>query len=107
LGSLAAVAYRSALALPWDIPAATEGAARQGITEAVAAARELPGSAAASVLDAARTAFVSAVSTVAGVGTVVFLGLAVVVAVAFRNVPTTADSPDPAELDYVSSNDSR
>jgi DHA2 family multidrug resistance protein-like MFS transporter len=104
LGSLAAVAYRSSLALPWDIPAATEEAARQGITEAVAAAQELPGSAAADVLDAARTAFVSAVSTVAGVGTVVFLGLAVVVAIAFRHVPTTSDS---AELDLVSANDSR
>jgi DHA2 family multidrug resistance protein-like MFS transporter len=90
LGSVAAAAYRSHLSLSWDVPADAGDAARQGITEALGAARELPGSMAAELVDAARTAFTDAVSTVAGVGAVVFLGLAVLVAVAFRTVPPTA-----------------
>jgi len=92
LGSVAAATYRSHLSLSWDIPAAADSAARQGITEALGVARELPGPLAAEVVDAARTAFTDAVSTVAGVGAVVFVGLAVLAAVAFRTVPTTAAS---------------
>jgi MFS transporter, DHA2 family, multidrug resistance protein len=110
LGSLAAVAYRSDLALPWELPAAAAGAARQGITEALGAARDLPGSVAADLVEAAGNAFTSAVTTVAGVGVAVFVGLAVLVAVAFRTVPPTppSDAPNelPAEVDFVASNDS-
>ena len=106
LGSLAAVAYRSDLALPWDIPADAAGAARHGITEALGAARDLPGSVAADLVEAAGTAFTSAVTTVAGVGVAVFVGLAVLVAVAFRNVPPTPPTEVPDEVDFVAANDS-
>jgi DHA2 family multidrug resistance protein-like MFS transporter len=107
LGSLAAVAYRADLALPWDLPAAADTAARQGITEALGAARDLPASVAAGLVEAAGTAFTSAVTTVAGVGVAVFVGLAVLVAVAFRTVPPTPPAEVPAsEIDFVAANDS-
>jgi DHA2 family multidrug resistance protein-like MFS transporter len=107
LGSLATVVYRSHLSLPPDVPAAADRAARQGITEAFGAARDLPASLAADLVDAARTAFTSAVTTVAGVGVVVFVGLAVLVAVAFRNVPPTAAAAvSQDEVDFVAANDS-
>jgi MFS transporter, DHA2 family, multidrug resistance protein len=105
LGSLAAVVYRSDLSLPWDLPAGAGSAARQGVTEALRTARDLPGSVGVSLVDAATTAFTSAVTTVAGVGVAVFIGLAALVAVAFRSVP-----PTPAavvdEVDLVAANDS-
>jgi DHA2 family multidrug resistance protein-like MFS transporter len=106
LGSLATVVYRSHLSLPWDVPATADRAAREGITEALGVARELPASLAADLLDAARTAFTASVTTVAGVGAVVFVGLAVLVAVAFRNVPSTPAEPTDAaeEVDFVSAN---
>jgi DHA2 family multidrug resistance protein-like MFS transporter len=108
LGSLAAVAYRSDLSMPWNIPADAGSAARQGITEAFGAAKDLPGSVAAGLVDAASTAFTSAVTTVAGVGVAVFVGLAVLVAVAFRSVPSTpaATVEVPDEVDFVAANDS-
>jgi hypothetical protein len=48
------------------------------------------------VLAAARTAFTAAVGTVAGTGAVVFLGLAVVAALAFRHQPGTGTEAAPA-----------
>jgi MFS transporter, DHA2 family, multidrug resistance protein len=105
LGSVAAAAYRSHLSLPWDMPADAGTAARQGITEAIGAARNLPASVAGDLVEAARSAFTAGMSTVAGVGTVVFVGLAVLVAVAFRHVPATASEPAPSdEVDLVSTN---
>jgi MFS transporter, DHA2 family, multidrug resistance protein len=107
LGSLATVVYRSHLSLPWELPAGADRAAREGITEALGVARELPASLAADLVDAARSAFTTAVTTVAGVGAVVFVGLAILVAAAFRNVPATA-APEPTanEVDFVAANES-
>jgi len=104
LGSVAAAAYRSHLSLPWDMPADAGAAARQGITEALGAARSLPASVAGDLVDAARTAFTAGMSTVAGVGTVVFVGLAVLVAVAFRHVPATSEAAPAEEVDFVPAN---
>jgi DHA2 family multidrug resistance protein-like MFS transporter len=99
LGSIAAVTYRSRLVLPWDVPADVDRAARHGVTEAMGVARDLPGPLAADVLDAARTAFTAGMTTVAGIGVVVFTGLAVLVAVAFRRVPVTPSAPDLVSAD--------
>ncbi|WP_460846166.1 MFS transporter [Phytohabitans suffuscus] len=90
LGSLATFVYRSRLAVPPGTPAAAGDAARQGITEATATAAALPGTLGAEVVEAARAAFTSGLTTVAGVGAGVFVGFAVVVAMAFRHVPRTA-----------------
>ena len=89
LGSLAAVAYRADLAVPSGTPVAAADAARRGITEAIAAARNLPDPLGADLLDAARDAFVTGLAGVAGVGAAIFVGLAVVAAYAFRHMPAT------------------
>jgi DHA2 family multidrug resistance protein-like MFS transporter len=97
LGSLATVAYRSHLAVPAGTPAGAGRVARQGITGALTAAQHLPGALGAELLDAARSAFITGLSTVAGVGAVVFAALAILTAVAFRHVPPTgAPVPAPA-----------
>ncbi|PZG00291.1 MFS transporter [Micromonospora deserti] len=94
LGSLATVAYRARLAVPPGTPAEAGHAARQGITDATAAAQQLPGPLGADLLDAARAAFTAGLTTVAGVGAAIFVGLAVLAALAFRHVPRTGATPE-------------
>jgi DHA2 family multidrug resistance protein-like MFS transporter len=93
LGSLATAVYRANLVLPEGLSAATENAARQGITAATGAAQQLPAALGADLLDSARTAFTAGMTTVAGIGAVIFVGLAVLVAVTFRHIPATAAAP--------------
>jgi DHA2 family multidrug resistance protein-like MFS transporter len=93
LGSLATVIYRAHLVVPAGTPGAAADAARQGITAATSAAAQLPDAVAADLIDSARTAFTAGLTTVAGIGAVVFLGLAVLVAVAFRHIPATGPAP--------------
>jgi len=93
LGSLAAVAYRAHLTIPSATPAGADNAARQGVTQAIIAAQHLPGPLGADLLDAARTAFTAGLTTVAGIGAAVFIGLAVVTAIAFRHVSPTGAAP--------------
>ncbi|WP_061294258.1 MFS transporter [Herbidospora cretacea] len=80
LGSLATYVYRSSFT-------GADETARQGITEAAAAARRIGGTAGEQLMEAARTAFTSGLVVVASVGTVVFAALALLVWVAFRDVP--------------------
>ncbi|HEX7744977.1 MAG TPA: MFS transporter [Micromonosporaceae bacterium] len=94
LGSLATIVYRGHLAIPAGTPVEADHAARQGITAATNAAQHLPGALGADLLDAARTAFTAGLTTVAGVGAAVFVGLAVLAAVAFRHVPATGTAPE-------------
>ena len=82
------------LTVPAGPPAAADHAARQGITAATSAAQHLRGSLGADLLDGARTAFTAGLTTVAGVGAAVFIGLAVLAAVAFRHVPATGTTPE-------------
>jgi DHA2 family multidrug resistance protein-like MFS transporter len=86
LGSLATVVYRADITVPAGVPAAAGDAARQGITAAAQAAQRLPGPLGADLLDAARDAFTAGLTTVAGVGAAVFVGLAVLAARTFRHV---------------------
>jgi MFS transporter, DHA2 family, multidrug resistance protein len=94
LGSLATIAYRAHLTIPAGTPTDADHAARQGITAAASAARHLPGALGADLLDSARTAFTAGLTTVASVGAAVFVGLAVLAAVAFRRVPATGTAPE-------------
>jgi DHA2 family multidrug resistance protein-like MFS transporter len=94
LGSLATIVYRAHLTIPAGTPAAADHVARQGITAAISAAQHLPGALGADLLDGARTAFTAGLTTVAGVGAAVFIGLAVLAAVAFRHVPATGTTPE-------------
>jgi DHA2 family multidrug resistance protein-like MFS transporter len=98
LGSLATVVYRAHLAIPAGTPAPAGQAARQSLTAAIATAHELPGTLGAELLDGVRAAFTAGLTTVAGVGAIIFVGLAVLTALAFRHVPATgsASAPNPA-----------
>jgi DHA2 family multidrug resistance protein-like MFS transporter len=94
LGSLATIVYRAHLAIPAGTPVAADHAARQGITAATGAAQHLSGALGADLLDGARTAFTAALTTVAGLGAAIFVGLAVLAAVTFRHVPATGTAPE-------------
>jgi DHA2 family multidrug resistance protein-like MFS transporter len=96
LGSLATVVYRAHLAVPAGTPAAADRAARQGITAAANVAQHLPATLGADLLDAARAAFTAGLTTVAGVGAAIFVGLALLAAVTFRHVPATGTAPHAA-----------
>ncbi|MBO3746825.1 MFS transporter [Streptosporangiaceae bacterium NEAU-GS5] len=94
LGTLGAVVYRSQLAdlMHGAVPAG----AQESVTAAFATAAHLPGSAAATLLDAARTAFTSGLNVVAAVGVLVFAGLTVSTAIVLRQIKPTG-APAPAE----------
>jgi MFS transporter, DHA2 family, multidrug resistance protein len=77
MGSLGTAVYRGEL--PDRLPVE---AARESITAAVTAAKDLP-----DVLDLARAAFTTGLNTVAAVSTVVFAGLAVVTIAVLRRSP--------------------
>jgi DHA2 family multidrug resistance protein-like MFS transporter len=94
LGSLATIVYRAHLAIPAGTPVAADHAARQGITAATGAAQHISGALGADLLDGARTAFTAALTTVAGLGAAIFVGLAVLAAVTFRHVPATGTAPE-------------
>ncbi|WP_246147665.1 MFS transporter [Nonomuraea turkmeniaca] len=74
MGSLATAVYRGEL--PDRLPVE---AARESITAAVTATRDLP-----AVLDLARAAFTTGLNTVAAVGAIIFLGLAAVTIAVLR-----------------------
>ncbi|RVX47741.1 DHA2 family multidrug resistance protein-like MFS transporter [Nonomuraea polychroma] len=74
MGSLGTAVYRGEL--PERLPVE---AARESITAAVTAARDLP-----DVLDLARAAFTTGLNTVAAVGAIIFLGLAAVTIAVLR-----------------------
>jgi DHA2 family multidrug resistance protein-like MFS transporter len=99
LGTLATVVYRVHLDIPTGTPVQAADAARQGITAATAAAAHLPGPLGADLLAAARTAFTDSLTTVAGIGAAVFVGLALLTTLAFRHVPATGTAPQPPAAD--------
>jgi MFS transporter, DHA2 family, multidrug resistance protein len=94
LGALASFLYRSAFTMPASVSADAAAAAREGIARALAATSQLPAPASAELADAARSAFTAGVNGVGLVGAVVFIGLALAVAVTFR--PTTQAHPAPS-----------
>jgi DHA2 family multidrug resistance protein-like MFS transporter len=84
LGTLAAILYRSMLAIPTSVPADAAGAAREGLATALVAASQLPAPAGAELVEAARFAFTAGLNGVGLIGGLGFLGLAVVTALTFR-----------------------
>jgi DHA2 family multidrug resistance protein-like MFS transporter len=80
MGSLGTAVYRGEL--PDHLPVE---AARESISAAVTAAKDLP-----DVLELARAAFTTGLNTVAAVSTVVFVGLAVVTIAVLRRHDSTA-----------------
>jgi DHA2 family multidrug resistance protein-like MFS transporter len=103
MGSLGTLVYRGELSDP-SVPAA----ARESLTAAMAVARDLPGRVGTDLLDAARAAFTSGLNTVALVGGVIFIGMAVAVAIVLGGVERSAAAdveiaqPDPAPANQSS-----
>jgi MFS transporter, DHA2 family, multidrug resistance protein len=96
LGSLSAAVYRARLDAPAGIPVDALRATRQGITQALAAAQELPPQLGGQLSDVARAAFTSGLTVVAGVGAAVFVGLALLTAYAFRHVAPPGEAQEAA-----------
>ena len=88
LGSLGTAIYRFQMndAVPAGVNGRTADAAREGIAGAVSGAGHLRARLATDLLDAAHQAFTTALNTVAGISAIVFLGLAILAAVALRGV---------------------
>jgi DHA2 family multidrug resistance protein-like MFS transporter len=91
LGTLATLIYRTQLSdrLGAAVPSRAAAEAQQSIAAAVAIASQLPGPSGAALLESARVAFTAGLNAVGAVGGVIFIGLAVLVAFAFR-LPATA-----------------
>jgi DHA2 family multidrug resistance protein-like MFS transporter len=96
LGSIGTVVYRSRLAgtVPAGVPPASAEAARDTLGGALAAAQALPAQLGAALQDAAREAFTQGLRLVFAVNAGLAIGIAVLVAVLLRRVHT---DDDPAE----------
>jgi DHA2 family multidrug resistance protein-like MFS transporter len=93
LGSIGTVVYRSQLAgtVPAGVPPASAEAARDTLGGALAAAQALPAQLGAALQDAAREAFTQGLRLAFAVNAGLAIGIAVVVAVLLRGVPTDDD----------------
>lgn len=94
LGSLGTAVYRSGV----DVPAGAPEAAGDTLAGAVEAAQGLSGDAAATLLASAREAFADGLNLIGGIGALVALASAVLVAVVIK-LPATAAAGDPAAPD--------
>jgi MFS transporter, DHA2 family, multidrug resistance protein len=96
MGSLGTYVYRSQLSgsIPSGLTPATANTALESIPAALAVARELPTPLGAALLDAANTAYASGLNTVAAVGVIIFVALALLAVAALRR--TDAASAEPA-----------
>jgi DHA2 family multidrug resistance protein-like MFS transporter len=92
LGSIGTAVYRSQISasLPAAVPHEAATAARDTLGGAVGVAGELSGTAGASLLEAARDAFVHGMQVTSGIAAVVAIVIAVVAVVALRNIRTGA-----------------
>jgi DHA2 family multidrug resistance protein-like MFS transporter len=93
LGSIGTVVYRSQLAgtVPAGVPPASAEAARDTLGGALAAAQALPAQLGAALQDAAREAFTQGLRLVFAVNAGLAIGIAVLVAVLLRGVHTDDD----------------
>ncbi len=89
LGTIGAAVYRSQLgdSLDTGLPAEAAAATRESIAGAHEAAAQLPGQVGADLLETARDAFTDGLNVVAGISAALFLILAVVTLVLFRQLP--------------------
>jgi DHA2 family multidrug resistance protein-like MFS transporter len=99
LGTLGTVIYRHnfSAALPDGVPSAAADAARDSVTAATAVAGQLPGSVGDRLLDVAHNAFATGLNTVAAVGVVVFVGLAIATLAVLRDDTAETQQETPRE----------
>ncbi|MFE9328802.1 MFS transporter [Nocardia sp. NPDC052278] len=93
LGSVGAAVYRHQINVPATVPAGPAGAAHESVAGAVTVAHQLPATQGIDLLDSAGVAFTSGLHTVAGIGAVLFVALAVLALVELRQVTPTDKSP--------------
>jgi DHA2 family multidrug resistance protein-like MFS transporter len=99
MGSLGTLVYRNQIAdkVPSELPATAADAARESLTGAVTVARDLPEHLSAALLAAARDAFSSGLHTVAAVTGVAVAGMAVLIIIQLRHIPTLNQTEPPTE----------
>ena len=102
LGSIGTAVYRNSVAdsISSEVPSAAADAAGDTLGGALAAAQQLPQDLAAGLVEAARHAFAQGLHLTAGVGAVIALGMAVLVATMLRDARTGSEPeeeplPDP------------
>ncbi|TDE56294.1 MFS transporter [Nonomuraea mesophila] len=89
LGSVGTAVYRDRLTLPTAMPAQLGESAQEGIVGAVITAPRLPTGTGTELLDNARVAFTSGLTSVAAVSIVAFVSLAILTAVVLRGTRPT------------------
>jgi DHA2 family multidrug resistance protein-like MFS transporter len=99
LGSIGTAVYRNQVTahLPADVTPAAAAATRETLGGAVAAATQLPEPVAASLLGAAREAFVQGLQLSSLIGAVGLAGTAVLVAFLLRSIPSTEEGEEQTE----------
>ena len=99
LGSIGTAIYRAGVidAVPSEVPVAAANAARDTLGGALAAAQNLPDDLGAGLLEAARAAFTQGLQVATGTGAVIALGIALLVAVRPRHVPSHAEGESQVE----------
>ena len=93
LGSLGTAVYRNLMTVPAGIPAGAADTARASLAGAVSVAGQLPETLGAELLGSARQAFAAGLNTVATLGVVVFVALAVIAATLLRHVRPSEEAP--------------
>ncbi|CCH31944.1 MFS transporter [Actinosynnema sp. NPDC047251] len=104
LGSVGAAVYDSRFTPPSRVPADAADAAREGLAEAVVAARDLPADLAAELLAPAREAFVAGLHLVAAISAGALAVVAVLIVRLLRAVPPIGAADEraaPAEVPAV------
>jgi len=101
LGSLATAVYRSQISatLPSGISAEIGHAVRETLGGAVAAAAQLTEPLSLLLREAAFNAFVSGLQVIALIGTVIMMGLAVLVVTLLRHVASSGETAETVDLD--------
>jgi DHA2 family multidrug resistance protein-like MFS transporter len=90
LGSVGTAVYRSQVNIPSDVPDGVGSAAGDTLARAVDVAKELPSELAATLLDSARDAFTSGMNVIGGIGALLAIGTAILVAAVIKAPPTGA-----------------
>jgi len=93
LGSIGAAVYDSRFTPPDDVPADTANAARESLSDAVVAARDLPAESAEALVAPAREAFVSGLHLVGAISAAILATVAVLIVRLLRGVPPTGAPP--------------
>ncbi|MQA07768.1 MAG: MFS transporter [Pseudonocardiaceae bacterium] len=105
LGSIGTAVYRDQMVVPPSVPGDAAEAAKESINGAVSVAEQLPASLAADLLAPAREAFTAGLNIVAVLGAVVFIAVAVPVALVLRHIRPYGQQPGAGDAVQDASDD--